>query len=100
QFSDDQHPQYLSHYQLIRKEHHIPVLMGPKIHRFDRSEEEKELWAQAIVVLFKPWRHPTDLKGLDQSWLDEALILRDGLEPWKNRVIQNLNVLSECRDAR
>ncbi|KAJ7766602.1 hypothetical protein B0H16DRAFT_1245248, partial [Mycena metata] len=68
--------------------------------RFDRSEAEKELWGQAIVVLFKPWRAPADLKQPNQTWLDVALIVRAGLQSWMNRVINNMNVLTECRDAR
>ncbi|KAJ7603550.1 hypothetical protein DFH06DRAFT_915897, partial [Mycena polygramma] len=100
QFSCDKHPQYLSHCQLLRRECVIPVLLGPKIHRFDRSDEEKELWARAVVVLFKPWRTPADLKDQTETWVDVASLLVDELEPWKRRVIRNMNVLSECRDAR
>ncbi|KAJ6501460.1 hypothetical protein C8R47DRAFT_970072, partial [Mycena vitilis] len=100
QFSDDQHPQYSTHALSVRKVDHVPVLLGPKIHRFDRSDEERELWAYDVAVLFKPWRVPTDLKSADETWLEVATRLRDALEPWKNRVIDNMNVLSECRDAR
>ncbi|KAJ7178801.1 hypothetical protein C8R43DRAFT_823738, partial [Mycena crocata] len=100
QFSDTRHPQYSSHSLHTRDERHVPVVLGPKIHRSDRSEEEKELWAQDVVVLFKPWRLPTELKGADETWLDAELKLRPTLEPWKNRVIRNMNVLAECRDAR
>ncbi|KAJ6510125.1 hypothetical protein C8R47DRAFT_915332, partial [Mycena vitilis] len=102
QFSDDEHPQYSSHFQVLRRggRRFIPVLVGPKIHRSDRSEEEKELWAQAVVVLFKPWRRPADLKAPDETWLDVASHLIGELEPWMRSVIRNMNVLSECRDAR
>ncbi|KAJ7157049.1 hypothetical protein C8R43DRAFT_835778, partial [Mycena crocata] len=100
QFSNTRHPQYLSHVQHARVERHIPVILGPKIHRFDRTAEERELWAQDVVILFKPWRVPTDLKTQDETWLEVATRLRQDIEPWKNRVIQNMNVLAECRDAR
>ncbi|KAJ7443486.1 hypothetical protein B0H11DRAFT_1693420, partial [Mycena galericulata] len=100
QFSDEIHPQYLTHYQTSRRERHVPVILGPKIHRSDRSDEEKELWAQDIVMLFKPWRKPVDLKLVGTTWLDTVIELQASIEPWKNRIIRNMNVLAECRDAR
>ncbi|KAJ7015732.1 hypothetical protein C8F04DRAFT_901505, partial [Mycena alexandri] len=100
QFSDVAHPQYLTHRQILRATHFIPVVLGPKFHRSDRTDAERELWAQDVVVLFKPWRVPADLKSQDQSWLEVASVLIGGLLPWHRRVIQNMNVLTECRDAR
>ncbi|KAJ7093628.1 hypothetical protein C8R43DRAFT_867196, partial [Mycena crocata] len=100
QFSNAKHPQYLTHAQRTKKEIHVPVILGPKIHRFDRSDEERELWAQDVVVLFKPWRIPTDLKEPGETWSHAASELRRDIDPWKERVIRNMNVLAECRDAR
>ncbi|KAJ7495930.1 hypothetical protein B0H11DRAFT_1640775, partial [Mycena galericulata] len=99
-FSDESHPQFLTHYQASRRERHIPVVLGPKIHRWDRSDEERELWAQDIVTLFKPWRTPTDLKRPQDTWMETVVALRTDIEPWKDQIIRNMNVLAECRDAR
>ncbi|KAJ7783108.1 hypothetical protein B0H16DRAFT_1298298, partial [Mycena metata] len=100
QFISEQHPQHMTHYQTSRRTRRVPVLLGPSIPRSDRSEAEREQWAQTVVVLFKPWRVPNDLKSPDESWLETVLALRAGLAPWLNTAIRNMNVLSECRDAR
>ncbi|KAJ7135269.1 hypothetical protein C8R43DRAFT_829266, partial [Mycena crocata] len=94
------HPQFKTHFQFVHRERHIPVVLGPKIHRQDRTDEERELWARDIVVLFKPWRTPADLKDVNETWLDAVKALLPSLSDWNKRVIRNMNVLSECRDAR
>ncbi|KAJ7665250.1 hypothetical protein DFH06DRAFT_914988, partial [Mycena polygramma] len=100
QFSSDKHPQYSTHRQTVRTRRIVPVLIGPKFHRCDRSAEEKELWAQDIAILFKPWRSPSDLKAYDSAWTPVAdEIVRDSVA-WQQKIIRNMNVLTECRDAR
>lgn len=94
------HPQRGTHYQSKRKQPVIPVLLGPRFARPDRTEEEREIWARDILLLFKPWRCPQELRDPNESWASayenyETLISR------KNRkVIANMNVLTECREAR
>ncbi|KAJ7602342.1 hypothetical protein DFH06DRAFT_1023825, partial [Mycena polygramma] len=100
QFSTSRHPQFSTHAQVAKRKFVVPVVMGPKIHRSDRTPEEKELWAQDIVILFKPWRKPHDLKTNEQSWLDVAEDLLVSLSSDALRIIHNMNVLTECRDAR
>ncbi|KAI0684406.1 hypothetical protein C8Q76DRAFT_620384, partial [Earliella scabrosa] len=78
----------------------IPVILGDRIPRYDRSSEERERWARTMLVLFRPWRHPQDLKEPEESWHDayeryQAQIPREHMD-----IIHNMNVLSECRDAR
>ena len=48
----------------------IPVILGPRIPRNDRSPEELEEWSRSILILFIPWRHPADLKQRDETWTD------------------------------
>ncbi|KAJ7135571.1 hypothetical protein C8R44DRAFT_580134, partial [Mycena epipterygia] len=100
QFSSTKHPQFSTHVQTVKQDRSVPVIIGPGFHRRDRSDEEKELWAKDVVVLFKPWRSPSELKDRDESWSQAAEVLQNELEPWKLRVIRNMNVLTECRDAR
>ncbi|KAJ7462830.1 hypothetical protein B0H11DRAFT_1631201, partial [Mycena galericulata] len=100
QFSTRSHPQFDTHVQSVRRKRVVPVVVGPKFHRPDRSPEEKELWAKDIVILFKSWRIPSDLKSAHESWIDVAEAMYLDLDSWKKRVIRNMNVLSECRDAR
>ncbi|KAJ7725052.1 hypothetical protein B0H16DRAFT_1333019, partial [Mycena metata] len=100
QFSSESHPQYSTHYQVLRAVRLLPVILGPKFHRSDRSDAERELWAQDIVILFKPWRLPTDLRSREQTWADVVTSLLEHLSPLHERIVRNMNVLSECRDAR
>ncbi|KAJ6464323.1 hypothetical protein DFH09DRAFT_957822, partial [Mycena vulgaris] len=100
QFSSKLHPQFETHSQTVNRRKLVPVIIGPKFHRPDRTAEEKELWAKDVVILFKPWRTPLDLKAVDESWTHAADGMLDTLEPWQRRIIRNMNVLTECRDAR
>ncbi|KAI0059802.1 hypothetical protein BV25DRAFT_1777328, partial [Artomyces pyxidatus] len=76
----------------------VPVVLGPTLPRADREVEERQLWCRAMLILFKPWRSVADLKGADESW-QEAY---DKYEfPRRlRRVIENINVEHECKDAR
>ncbi|KAJ7730792.1 hypothetical protein B0H16DRAFT_1235481, partial [Mycena metata] len=100
QFCNRSHPQFETHAQIVRRTWYVPVILGPTFHRRDRSPEERELWARDVVILFKPWRTPSDLKEPGETWLSAALKLEADAHPWILRVIRNMNVLSECRDAR
>lgn len=94
------HPQHDTH--LIRKRvvWVVPVLLGDRIPRSDRSEEEYEQWARIILILFRSWRHKSDLKSEDESWTEAYERVRDAIYPKHGSIIHNMNVLSECRDAR
>lgn len=90
------HPQHDTHLVRLRSPL-IPVLLGPTISR-DRTPEERESWCRAMLILFKPWRSLDDLRGIGQSW-------KDAFEHFEfsedsARVMQNINVLHECKDAR
>ena len=95
-----EHPQ--SHSHLLRKRvvWRVPVVLGSRFPRYDRSEEEKELWARSVLILFLPWRHPLDVRRPDETWSEaferRRMELGDGME----QIIHNMNVLSECRDAK
>jgi hypothetical protein len=49
----------------------VPALYGPKVPLrpgLDASADDKETYAAMILVLFKPWRAPSDLRGENDSW--------------------------------
>ncbi|KAG8942843.1 hypothetical protein FRC04_003474 [Tulasnella sp. 424] len=90
------HPQHESHV-VRRRSPLVPVLLGPTIPR-DTTPEEMESWCRAMLILFKPWRCLDDLKTIGQSWKDafeQSEFTEDAL-----RIMHNINVLHECKDAR
>ena len=95
-----EHPQYRTHLVRKRTLWVIPVLLGEKLPRPDRSDEERERWARAVLTLFKPWRHPTDLKGEFETWYEAYEQYEPRISSEHLAIIHNMNVLSECKDAR
>lgn len=53
-----------------------------------------------MLILFVKWRHPRDLKHEDQTWWDAYEGQLEDIPPEHRSIIHNLNVLSECKDAR
>ncbi|KAI0324867.1 hypothetical protein GY45DRAFT_1213321, partial [Cubamyces sp. BRFM 1775] len=99
-FSSDQHTQYRTHCLRRRAEWTVPVILGERVPRSDRGDQEKEQWARMMSILFVPWRHPADLRQPGESWSaafsrNQPLISESNLD-----IIANMNVLSECRDVR
>ena len=94
------HPQHHTHVVRKRTVWVIPVILGDKIPRSDRSDEERELWARAILTLFIPWRCPQDLKAHNETWTQAYDRQQQMISPEHQEIIYNMNVLNECRDAR
>lgn len=94
------HPQYETHLLRKRVVWVIPVVLGPRIPRNDRSPEELEDWCRSVLVLFLPWRTPADLKYPQESWTDAYSRHRHTIPSHHRAIIQNMSVLAECRDAR
>ncbi|KAJ3493916.1 hypothetical protein NLJ89_g10914 [Agrocybe chaxingu] len=99
-FSSSEHPQRDTHYLKFRKTKHVPVLLGPSIPNLDKSVEGKELWAKYMLVLFRPWRSPLNLKERGQTWLQSYEHYETQLSLEHRQVIANMNVLTECKEAR
>ncbi|THU84819.1 hypothetical protein K435DRAFT_621840, partial [Dendrothele bispora CBS 962.96] len=73
---------------------------GPGLPRRDR-EATIPRHARLMLILFKPWVNISDLKEGEQSW-EEAyeIFLRDSCSPRIKRIIDNMQLLHECRDSR
>ncbi len=99
-FSSVEHTQYATHGLRKRREWVVPVLLGDRTPRSDRQPEEKEAWARMMSILFVPWRTPADLKGIGETWCEAFDRHRAAIPPRLQEIIVNMNVLSECRDAR
>ncbi|KAI0686633.1 hypothetical protein C8Q76DRAFT_600605, partial [Earliella scabrosa] len=94
------HPQYDTHLVRKRVVWVVPVILGERIPQPDCGPEERDRWAQAVLTMFLPWRTPFDIKTEDESWWDAYERQADFIAPSHLSVIQNISVLSECKDAR
>ncbi|KAH7909539.1 hypothetical protein BJ138DRAFT_976447, partial [Hygrophoropsis aurantiaca] len=99
-FTSSIHPQFRSHCMKLRNKFVVPVLIGDTIPRYDRTDEERERWARAVLVLFAPWRTVADLRKHPESWYASYELLHESFPPHIISTIKNINVLSECKDAR
>jgi len=100
QFSGDGHPQFLTHRLRMRKTMKTPVLLGSAFPNPNKSPELKEEWAGDMLLLFKPWRSPLDLKEHGQTWTDAYNVYESQFDEGTKKIIQNMTVLSECSEAR
>lgn len=94
-----EHPAYETHVNRLRDARVVPVLIGsqfPKINSDDPSEKER--WYRMMLILFKPWRFPQDLRGSGLTWKDawEAYTF----PPHLVHIMNNMNIEQECKDAR
>ena len=94
------HPQHSTHMVRKRTSWVIPVVLGNRMPRPDRDEDERQLWARTVLTLFQPWRQPSDLKEIDEDWIDAYGRQKHCIAPEHMSIIHNMNVLSECKDAR
>ncbi|KAH9887379.1 hypothetical protein C8Q73DRAFT_610188, partial [Cubamyces lactineus] len=99
-FSSEAHTQYTTHRLRRRTIWTVPVILGDRVPRADREAAEKEKWSRMMLILFVPWRQPNDLKGPGETWTSAFERQKDHLNEIHLRIISNMNVLSECRDAR
>ncbi|EIW53759.1 uncharacterized protein TRAVEDRAFT_134208, partial [Trametes versicolor FP-101664 SS1] len=99
-FLSDAHTQYHTHLLRKRSKFQVPVILGDRIPRSDRGDEEREAWARMMLILFIPWRQPADLRGPDESWTAAYERHSSKISLRHKKIIANMNVLSECRDVR
>ena len=95
-----EHPQHESHIIRKRTVWVVPVVLGNRMPRPDRDDDERQLWARTVLALFTPWRTPSDLKMPEEEWLESYERQKHIIPPQHLAIIHNMNVLSECKDAR
>ena len=96
----ERHTQCQTHMLRLRSVFSVPVILGDRMPRPDRGEDEQNEWARTMLILFVPWRTPGDLRNIGESWWQAYERQRDRIKPCHQEVILNMNVLSECRDVR
>ncbi|KAH9895270.1 hypothetical protein C8Q73DRAFT_614790, partial [Cubamyces lactineus] len=99
-FSSRLHRQHDTHMLRKRTCWTIPVILGDRTPRSDREDNERQAWARMMLILFVPWRQLSDLRSRSEDWITAFERHRPTLTPRKLELIANMNVLSECRDAR
>ncbi|KAJ7715908.1 hypothetical protein DFH07DRAFT_695831, partial [Mycena maculata] len=77
----------------------VPVPIGPAMPRRD-VKDLKQKHARLMLILFKPWRHASDLRSEGQSWHDTYLLFRDKCSQFVQDAIDNIRILHECKDSR
>lgn len=97
------HDEHLRSYAILCHplEAYIPVPVGPALPRRDRPEL-REKYCRAMLILFKPWRHPKDLLGDCSSWEDafQQFVASDQCTRRVLELLDNMQVFHECRDSR
>ncbi|KAJ7157827.1 hypothetical protein C8R46DRAFT_816163, partial [Mycena filopes] len=78
----------------------IPVPIGPAMPRRDRDDFTKHKHARLMLILFKPWRHTSDLVTEDQTWLQAYQQFLGVCSADVLAVIDNMQLLHECKDSR
>ncbi|KAJ7897959.1 hypothetical protein B0H14DRAFT_2156744, partial [Mycena olivaceomarginata] len=63
-------------------------------------EDLKQKHTRLILILFKPWRHASDLCLEGQSWYDSYLVFRNECPQFVLEAIDNIQILHECKDSR
>ena len=93
------HPQYSTHLIIKHTTPVVPVLLGPQIPRCDR-EETHERYCCAVLTLFVPWRSVHDLCTLSETWSDAFETRKGFISAHSLRVIENIQLLHECKSDR
>ncbi|KAJ7779475.1 hypothetical protein DFH07DRAFT_721265, partial [Mycena maculata] len=77
----------------------VPVPVGPALPRRDH-DDSMHRHARLMLILFKPWRHASDLLSGAQSWLDAYEDFLKDCPAETLAVIDNMQLLHECKDSR
>ncbi|KAJ7438791.1 hypothetical protein B0H11DRAFT_1692619, partial [Mycena galericulata] len=57
-------------------------------------------YAHLMLILFKPWRHCSDLISEDQNWVGAYEDFLQDCSSDVVSVIENMQILHECKDSR
>jgi PIF1-like helicase len=95
------HPEHVSHalHVLPYSEKYVLVPLGPPLPRFDH-ERSREAYCRLMLILFKPWISPTDLKPTTASWTESfSLMMNSEAIRYEHKLLMdNIHFLHHCRD--
>ncbi|KAH7869053.1 uncharacterized protein C8R40DRAFT_1060569, partial [Lentinula edodes] len=81
------------------KNRKVPVPIGPAIPRRDR-ENDWPRYCRLMLMFFKPWRNAVDLRERHESWADAFAIFNQNCPDNVKKMMNNMQILHECRDSR
>jgi hypothetical protein len=95
-----EHPQHSMHMICSRVQPYVLLFVGRRVpHRQSEvSPSLREEWCRAMLILFKPWWKIDDLKDVGDIWemaFDAVHLSENALH-----IMKNMDVESECEDAR
>ncbi|KAG1738069.1 hypothetical protein EDD22DRAFT_787288, partial [Suillus occidentalis] len=73
--------------------------MGPRIPRRDQ-ESIYPKYCCLMLILFKPWRSVSELKQAEQTWTDSFEKFRRTCDKKIVSILNNMQILHECKDSR
>lgn len=95
------HVERKTHFQMVvpPKSRRVPVPLGASIPRRDH-EEVYSRYCRLMLLLFVPWNLAQDLRKVGQSWCDAFVEFRTSAPTSILKVMDNMQILHECRDSR
>ena len=79
----------------------VPVLIGRGFPRRSVAESY-ERYCRLMLILFKPWRHPLNLKSDGLTWQTtlEQMCASNEMNFQHVKIMNNINMLHECKESR
>jgi hypothetical protein len=94
-----EHQEYERKHIRLREKDVVPVPIGPAMPRRDQPDARAR-YCRLMLILFKPWRTLLDLREADESWEHSFGELSSRMNEGHQHVVDNMQVLHECRDSR
>jgi hypothetical protein len=94
------HPESETHFLRMRtpNQRFVTVPIGPKIPCHDRTDVYAK-YCRLMLLFFKPWHSSTDLCLPGQTWMDAFNIFMTDCPPQFKNIINNMQLLHECKDC-
>ncbi|KAJ8582753.1 hypothetical protein M405DRAFT_692565, partial [Rhizopogon salebrosus TDB-379] len=72
---------------------------GPAIPQRDR-EYVYPKYCRLMLILFRPWRTVSDLKHVNETWVDAFHSFKLTCSEYILHILDNMQILHECKDNR
>ena len=97
-----EHPDYPHKVQRVHKnqmKQFVLVPIGPAMPRRDRPELYPK-YSRLMLILFKPWRKESDLRGDTESWPEALDGFLKSCTADTRKMMDNMQILHECKDSK
>ena len=88
----------VQHIQKCQWKHFVPVPIGPALPCHDHPELFPK-YAWLMLLLFKPWRTESDLRGDAEDWPEAFSRFLGSCTPETRQILDNIQLLHECKDS-